>query len=271
GTVITKCTVPNTVAITFDDGPSALTDGLLDTLAAAGAKATFFLNGQNYDYIYDRVATVQRMIADGHQVGSHTWSHPDIATLNEAALTSEITQLETAFQTIIGKIPTYFRPPFFSHNAANDAVLKKLGYKIIMSDIDTLDWEYPDAIQTSIDLYQAGLDAGGTLSLSHDVNTATTQVLVPAMLRAIAAKNLRAVTLGQCLGDPEANWYRNVAASSSSSIRPSSSSGAKISPVGICGGNTGFTCGEGFCCSQWGYCGQTEAYCGTGCQKDFGS
>jgi peptidoglycan/xylan/chitin deacetylase (PgdA/CDA1 family) len=71
GKVITSC--PNgQVALTFDDGPSEHTKDLLDLLAANKMKATFFVNGFNYGSIYDYTTIVQRMIADGHQVGSHT-------------------------------------------------------------------------------------------------------------------------------------------------------------------------------------------------------
>lgn len=72
GQVYFGCSVPGTVALTFDDGPFMYTDGVLDALSAAGMKATFFLNGQNWANIYDYSSTVQRMVNEGHQVGSHT-------------------------------------------------------------------------------------------------------------------------------------------------------------------------------------------------------
>jgi peptidoglycan/xylan/chitin deacetylase (PgdA/CDA1 family) len=73
GTAIFSCTNPGTVALTFDDGPFAYTEQVLNTLASAGMKATFFLNGQNWGNIADYAGTVQRMVNDGHQVGSHTY------------------------------------------------------------------------------------------------------------------------------------------------------------------------------------------------------
>jgi peptidoglycan/xylan/chitin deacetylase (PgdA/CDA1 family) len=72
GTVIDKCTVAGKVALTFDDGPSIYTEQLLDILKAGGQKATFFVNGQNYDNIYNYASTIQRMVTEGHQVASHT-------------------------------------------------------------------------------------------------------------------------------------------------------------------------------------------------------
>jgi peptidoglycan/xylan/chitin deacetylase (PgdA/CDA1 family) len=110
GVAITSCTVPGTVALTFDDGPYIYTEGLLDTLEAAGHRVTFFQNGLNWDSIYNYNSTLQRMIAGNHQVCSHTWSHADLTTLSTAEATLEMTELEVAFQAIIGMIPTYMRP-----------------------------------------------------------------------------------------------------------------------------------------------------------------
>ena len=69
---IFSCSNPGQIALTFDDGPVSNTYTLLDTLAAYGAKATFFVNGQNFGSIYDNADAVRRMDAEGHQVGSHT-------------------------------------------------------------------------------------------------------------------------------------------------------------------------------------------------------
>jgi hypothetical protein len=110
GTVIYSCTVANTVALTFDDGPYIYTDTLLTELEAAGHRATFFQNGQNYDNIYSYNNTLKRMISGNHQVCSHTWSHADLTTLTDAGIAQEMQELEVAFNNIIGKIPTYMRP-----------------------------------------------------------------------------------------------------------------------------------------------------------------
>jgi hypothetical protein len=112
GTPIRSCTVPGAVALTFDDGPYIYTEQVLDTLAAAGIKATFFVNGHNLGDIYDYATTIQRMVNDGHQVGSHTyvtdtkfneasvatdhcsensWSHHDLANLSYEEVATEIT------------------------------------------------------------------------------------------------------------------------------------------------------------------------------------
>ena len=73
GQVYYGCTAANTVALTFDDGPFTYTSQALDQLDAAGMKATFFLNGQNWGNINDYGSVVQRMNNGGHQIGSHTY------------------------------------------------------------------------------------------------------------------------------------------------------------------------------------------------------
>lgn len=74
GQIISSCTVPGVVALTFDDGVSEYTENLLNQLQAspAGHKVTFFVNGDNYSPIYSHNSTVRRMFTDGHQIGSHT-------------------------------------------------------------------------------------------------------------------------------------------------------------------------------------------------------
>lgn len=73
GTILYNCVGTNKVALTFDDGPWIYTGGILDKLKAANMRATFFINGDNFDSIYNYNSTVFRFIADGHQIGSHTY------------------------------------------------------------------------------------------------------------------------------------------------------------------------------------------------------
>lgn len=89
--VITRCTIPGTIAITFDDGPFLYTDGLLDILKSRAVKATFFFNGNNYGRIEDFAASVKRAYQDGHQVASHTWDHKDLASLSQSDALGEMT------------------------------------------------------------------------------------------------------------------------------------------------------------------------------------
>jgi len=210
GQIITSCTVAGVVALTFDDGPYIYSQEIVDALTAAGHHATFFQNGDNYGDIYSYGPLLTSMIAGGHQIGSHTWSHADLATLDAAGITSEMGQLETAHLALIGKAPTYMRPPYLSTNQLALDTLTTLGYNIISVDIDTQDWaEGPiGEIQLSLDWYEGNQTAGGTLSLNHDVYQPTAETFVPSIIQYLASKGLKSVTVGECLGDAPANWYR---------------------------------------------------------------
>lgn len=76
GAILNQCTVPGTVALTFDDGPYIYTPEILDTLSAHNALATFFLNGANKGSIDGFPELVRRTISEGHQLGSHSLVFP---------------------------------------------------------------------------------------------------------------------------------------------------------------------------------------------------
>lgn len=210
GQIITKCTQAGTVALTFDDGPYIYTSKILDILRDNNVKATFFVNGQNWGSINEagNQAIVRRIVNDGHLLGSHTWSHPDLTTLNRAGIESQLNQLKDTLIQLIGKYPTYFRAPYFATNSLVLETAGALGYHVINADIDTLDWRYKDNIQTSVQLFKDGLNAGGSIALAHDVHQPTADTLAAAMVSEVKRRGLRAVTVGECLGDPAANWYR---------------------------------------------------------------
>jgi peptidoglycan/xylan/chitin deacetylase (PgdA/CDA1 family) len=84
------------------------------------------------------------------------------------------------------------RPPYLSTSSTSLSVLKTLGYHVISVDIDTLDWQYNTAatIQTAVTNYENGLDAGGTISLSHDPEQTTAYTLAQAMIDYVKSKGL---------------------------------------------------------------------------------
>jgi len=194
--IVTSCT-NGAFALAFDDGPYIYTSGLLDTLASAGVKATFFMNGQNYGNIFDFSAVVSRMVAEGHQVASHTWSHADLTTLDVAGITSEVTQLEDAVFSITGQRTAFIRPPYYAYNDQVLSTLAGLGYTIVTSDIDTLDWS---SEVNAPDVFQTGLNNGGSITLCHDPLPETVSNLVPYMINAIKAKGLGFNTVAECIG-----------------------------------------------------------------------
>ncbi|KAH6708701.1 chitin binding protein [Verticillium dahliae] len=131
GTSVRRCTRPGDIALTYDDGPYIYTDDLLDKLKAYNAKATFYVTGNNLGKgkINDpntawpgllRVRPLlvsfdcqadgsQRMIAEGHQIASHTWSHQRLTTLTESKFRNQMNYLEIALADLFGYFPTYMR------------------------------------------------------------------------------------------------------------------------------------------------------------------
>lgn len=206
------------MALTFDDGPYIYTSALLDLLQQYDAKVTFFVAGNNLgkgqidDPSTAWPAIIRRMRDEGHQIGSHTWSHPDLSSVPAATREQEMRKNEMALRNVLGFFPKYMRPPYGSCTAASGCLdqLTQLGYHIINWDVDTKDFENdsPDLIQRSKDLFDAGFDGSGSrIVLSHDTKQQTVVTLAEYMLESVLSKGFRAVTVGECLGDPQENWY----------------------------------------------------------------
>lgn len=144
GEVITSCNAPGQVALSFDDGPWEHTSDLLDILDREDVRATFFVCGGNMDEDqqltgYGHPQLLRRMLAAGHQIGTHTWAHRDLGSLSRDKVIREMLLNEQALAGVIGRLPTYFRPPFLSWEGQTLDVATELGYHVISLDLDTLD------------------------------------------------------------------------------------------------------------------------------------
>lgn len=131
-------------------------------------------------------------IVSGARLTHYSWDHKDLATLDTAAISKEMTDLETAFTNIIGKFPQYMRPPYLSINGNVLSTLGGLGYHVIQTSIDTKDYENatPATIGNAVTKFIAGVDAGGSITLSHDVHETTVDTLVPEMIRILKERGL---------------------------------------------------------------------------------
>jgi len=129
-----SCSVPGTMAITFDDGPSNNIPAILDTLKLYNMKATFFLIGFNI-YSYSNPALVQRIVNEGHQIASHTYNHTWVTELTDDQFREELQGFENAllqrnYDGVLAnwQIPNYFRAPHGALDAAKIAVLNEFNY-----------------------------------------------------------------------------------------------------------------------------------------------
>ncbi|KAH9203657.1 polysaccharide deacetylase [Leptodontidium sp. 2 PMI_412] len=218
GQVINSCTVPGVLAPAFDDGPWIYTDAILDKMAAANFKATWFINGHNKDDIYKYNATIRKMVSLGHQIGSHTWSHQDLTTLSVADQRLQMTQLEEALVNILGYFPYYMRPPFLAYNAQVLDTMRDLEYVVIIGDLNTKDWQYQsaDLIVNAEQLFLNGLAAGGSIAEAHDPDYYTATDLIDFMIGTVQNRSIITVPIGQCMGQPQADWYRTTRTARSS-------------------------------------------------------
>ena len=168
------------IALTFDDGPSEVTNRVLDVLEEAGAKATFFVLGEQVE---DHVPELRRMAAGGFQIGNHTWGHEYISRISEEELRSTLTRTNDAIREACGVTPTVMRPPggFFSYEALD--VLADMGFPVLFWGTDPRDWETKDAAST-IDYVFHNVVARDVV-IMHDVYESTAdavEVIVPELL-----------------------------------------------------------------------------------------
>ncbi|KAF9876526.1 hypothetical protein CkaCkLH20_05934 [Colletotrichum karsti] len=216
GVDITQCTVKGKVALSFDDGPGEYTEKVLDTLEKNGnIKATFFLVGTNgnsgmVNSAY--VPVMKRMLSAGHQLASHSWSHKDLDTISKQDKIDEIVKNEEIFAKTLGIIPTYFRPPYTHCGGECLATLNELSYHVTDYNLDTKDWV--DNGSGSKQAYSSAVNAGNPasdsfISLSHDIHTFTVNGFVQYMIDVAKEKGFEFTTIGDCLGDPSSNWYRD--------------------------------------------------------------
>lgn len=126
-------------ALTFDDGPSEFTPALLDLLKRKNVKATWFPNGNRITYY---VELLKRLYAEGHQIGSHGWSHPHMQTMSVGAVESELTQAAQAIKEVTNTVPRFFRPPFGETNDGINDLLDKYGYNTVYWNQMSMDYEY---------------------------------------------------------------------------------------------------------------------------------
>ncbi|KAG9570883.1 glycoside hydrolase/deacetylase, partial [Aureobasidium melanogenum] len=214
GVVYNKCSKPGVFALAFDDGPGQYTEELIKTLNAAGAKATFFFTGTLYGCIYNRAAAVKAAYSSGHQVASHTWTHPQtLDTMSIAQLTTEMQRLETALVNIIGVKPTYMRPPYLKTGGNVPTAMRNLGYRIITDSIDSQDWNGVSVSASEQKFRSAGpstLDGKGHISLLHETYASTVRDLVPRLIKWAKENNLKMVTVAECLGDANGAYAKGT-------------------------------------------------------------
>jgi peptidoglycan/xylan/chitin deacetylase (PgdA/CDA1 family) len=116
---------------------------------------------------------------------AQSYGHPDLAGLQDSDIEQQMSLLDNEISLIIGKSPVYMRPPYFSFNDQTLRVLGQLGYKVIIADIDTNDWQFSSGgVEAPLDAYYTGLNNGGSIVLMHDVHQNTVENILPLIIKA---------------------------------------------------------------------------------------
>ena len=183
------------IAMTFDDGPSAtLTPKLLDLLAAHHIKATFFVIGEN---VAEHPEIVARAAREGHEIGNHSWSHPNLGKMSDQGVRSQLQQTDDAIKNATGTRPTLMRPPYGSITPREKHwIHDEFGYRVILWDVDPYDWKRPGpAVVRNRILKET---QPGSIVLSHDIPPGTIEAM-PSTFDALEAKGFKFVTVSELI------------------------------------------------------------------------
>ena len=197
-TVMAVRTRSPVVAMTFDDGPHPrLTPILLDMLKKRGLRATFYLIG-------NRVVTwpdiVRRISDEGHEIGNHSWTHPDLSRRSDRSVIAEIDRTSDAIFKITGRPPVTFRPPYGAFTRRQRLMLYEArNLPTILWSVDPQDWRRPGASVVASRILRGSRP--GAIILSHDIQTGTVKAM-PQTLDGLRERGLKFGTVSQMMGWP---------------------------------------------------------------------
>jgi peptidoglycan/xylan/chitin deacetylase (PgdA/CDA1 family) len=179
----------HSVALTFDDGPHPeWTPRILDTLAACGAHATFFVIGERAARFPE---LIKRLAAEGHVVGHHSWTHSEPSTTTARVLLEETRRTRALLEGITGKPAPLFRPPHGKLTAAKLLGIWWQRNAVVLWNKDPKDYRLPDADSLVSWMTEYPLE-GGDILLLHDVHqhtaTALPRILASTQLRCDALR-----------------------------------------------------------------------------------
>lgn len=209
------------VAITFDDGPDPIyTPQYLDILARYGAKATFFDLGSQIDAGTDYVALAKRCVQEGHQVASHTYSHSDLLTLDDAARADEITRSLEAVSNACGTPTDVIRPPYGNFYGSSFLAYLRSGGNLAYTaywGLDSQDWDIANQgygvedgvakiVSNCTEVKRATLSTNpeafnGSIILMHDGGGDRERdvIALPQIIEAYQAQGFEFVTMNELL------------------------------------------------------------------------
>jgi peptidoglycan-N-acetylglucosamine deacetylase len=187
-----------TVALTFDDGPSEWTPGLLDVLAATDSHATFFVLGSQ---IAGHEPTLRRAHDEGHEIGIHGWDHKPVCDLEPGALLAQVEMTDYAIEEATGESPRWWRPPW-NRVEGVALILAERGYSYCGVTLDGLDVSRPEDVIVRTVL--RGMRDGSIVGLHDGIASNGEQYVLHREATVRATKQIlrhcRSVTVTDMLG-----------------------------------------------------------------------
>ena len=186
----------NCVAITYDDGPGAETNRLLDKLKAKNAHASFMVIAPSAE---QHPELLKRMKAEGHTIGNHTKSHRQLNTLSYEQVSQEIDAGNAAISKATGQGTRWVRPPYGATNATVDQATRDKGVSQALWDVDTVDWKDRNSDHVCSSAVQGA--RAGSIILMHDIHPTTVDA-ADCVIDGLRAKGLEPVSLDRLLRTP---------------------------------------------------------------------
>ncbi len=194
------------VALSYDDGPnSPYTEQLLDALRERNVPATFFLVGLNVEA---NPATAVRMAGEGHEIGSHTYSHHDLTELTDSQIETDVLRGVEAITQVTGTRPRLFRSPYAESPTNLTAILKKLGLTYVDFQVVAFDWQALSAQEIANNVIDKVFS--GAIILMHDgesthqgFDRSTTIEASKLIIRELSQKGYKFVTVSRILASSQ--------------------------------------------------------------------
>jgi peptidoglycan-N-acetylglucosamine deacetylase len=211
---------PGVVALSFDDGPDPnWTPKILDILKQKNVHGTFMMIGEQAQ---DNVSLMKRVMAEGHEIGNHTWTHPDISEISPRQVDLELNLTERLFGSKLGVKPLFFRPPYSidqepdtNDQAAPAYQIQKMGYTIIGNKIDTGDWDerqrkspqgITEDVLGTLQMMKTKPQFRGSIILLHDGggNRSVTVATLPVLIDGLRAHGYAIEQVSDLMGKTRA-------------------------------------------------------------------
>jgi peptidoglycan/xylan/chitin deacetylase (PgdA/CDA1 family) len=195
------------VALTFDDGPSPDTNGILDVLAAHHLSATFFMVGREVERF---PGVAQRVLAQGHEVGNHSYSHPLYVFQRSSETRNQVRRAQDVIAKTVGVAPRVSRPPFGVRTPAYFGATRAVGLQTVQWDVAGFDWKRISPRQIADNVLRKV--RAGSIILLHDGDSSGKQdrkktvEALPLIIKGLKNRDLQIVPLSQLL--PERIYAR---------------------------------------------------------------